>query len=175
MQLPAFITERLYRRVFATMRSRPSDTNIGKDARGQPYLQRWFAIPRNRFFNIYLHLYHHDDAAELHSHPWWSVSLCVNGELREYHTRDKHDANVPSRFKLRSVRKGDIVWRSPDMFHRLDVVGVRTITIFITGPKIKTWYFACKRGLIEWKNYVSGHDPYGRVTNGCGEADAYSK
>jgi hypothetical protein len=173
MRLPAFITESLYRRAFATMRSRGPDVQIGRDERGRPYMERWHAIPRNKLFNIYLHLYHHDDDRILHSHPWWSVSILANGMLREFYTPNSRCANVPSAYLSRTVQRGDVVWRSPDMFHRLEVCGNRTITIFITGPKIKTWYFACKRGLIKWTDFVSKRDK-GEVGAGCGEDDSYS-
>jgi hypothetical protein len=172
MRLPAVITNLLCDLVWRTMCRRKPDVNIGRDETGRPYMQRWHAIPRNKFFNIYLHNYYHDDDRILHSHPWWSVSLCVSGALREFYTRNQHNANMPELHKTRFVRRGDIVCRSADMFHRLEVAGNRTITIFITGPKLKTWYFACKRGLIEWTAFVSSRDK-GEVGAGCGEDDAY--
>jgi hypothetical protein len=166
MRLPAFITDRLFDATWATMRSRPADVLIGKDDKGLPYMQRWHAIPRNKFFNCYLHLYWHDDDRILHSHPWWSMSICVSGSLREYYTPSSVCANKPLLHTLRFVDRGDIVWRSADMFHRLEVGSPRTITIFFTGPKIKTWYFACKHGLMHWRDYDVPQ-------RGCGEDDAY--
>jgi len=168
MRLPAFITDRLQAAVWKTMGSRPSDVDIGRDDTGLPYMQRWYAIPRNKFFNCYLHLYHHHDDRILHSHPWWSLSLCVSGALREFHTRTAQGANLPEQHKVRMVQRGELVWRSADMFHRLEIAGNRTITIFFTGPKIKTWYFACKRGLMHWKAYGAKSG-----LSGCGEDDSY--
>lgn len=164
MRLPDFITERLYDAAWKTVRSRCPDVQIGRDDRGRPYMERWHAIKRNRFFNVYLHLYHHDDDRILHSHPWWSVSILVNGMLREFYTPSSASANTPEAYRRRTIQRGDIVWRNADMFHRLEVCDARTITIFITGPKLKTWYFACKRGLMHWKEHVDG---------GCGEDDSY--
>lgn len=172
MRLPSLPTQLLRDRVWRTMQRREPDVQIGRDDQGLPYMERWHAIKRNRFFNIYLHLYYHDDDRILHSHPWWSVSICVSGALREYYTDTADGANRPELHKVRSVRLGDIVWRSADMYHRLEIAGNRTITIFITGPKIKSWYFACKRGLIDWKNFVSARDT-GAVGAGCGESDDY--
>lgn len=170
MRLPAFITDRLRDAVWKTMNKRSPDVQIGRDEKGLPYMCRWHAIPRNKFFNCYLHLYWHDDDRILHSHPWWSMSICVSGALHEFYTDTAEGSAVPEMFKCRTVRYGDIVWRSADMFHRLEIAGNRTITIFFTGPKIKTWYFACKRGLIEWTKFVSSRDK-GEVGAGCGEAD----
>lgn len=169
MRLPAFITDQLYDRVWSTVRARPSDVDIGRDDCGRPYMQRWHAIPRNRYFNVYLHVYYHDDDRILHSHPWWSLSVCVSGALREFYTRTSEGANRPETHEVRWVRRGDLVWRNADMFHRLEVQAGRTITIFITGPKFKTWYFACKHGLMPWTDFVST----GRSGQGCGEDDSY--
>lgn len=172
MRLPAFITQILFDAAWSTMKSRPADVQIGRDEKGLPYMQRWHAIPRNKFFNCYLHLYWHDDDRILHSHPWWSMSICLNGSLREYYTHTAEGANDPVMHKVSNVRKGDIVWRSADMYHRLEIGSSRTVTIFFTGRKIKTWYFACKRGLIEWTDFVSKRDK-GEVGAGCGEDDNY--
>lgn len=169
MRLPAFITDRLYDHVWSTMGSRNSDVDIGRDAYGTPYMQRWWAIPRNRVFNIYYHLYHHDDDRILHSHPWWSVSILLRGCLREFYTPTVEGANQPEQHRVRNVTRGGIVWRSPDMFHRLEVRAPRTITIFITGPNVKSWYFACKRGLMHWRDYGAKAGK----TSGCGEDDSY--
>jgi hypothetical protein len=173
MRLPTALTNALYDRAMRIMCSRPADVNIGRDENGNPYMRRWHAIPRNRVFNVYLHGYLHDDDCILHSHPWWSVSLCIMGYLREFYTDAASGANMSECHKVRLIKKGDVVWRSADMFHRLEVGSPgQTVTIFITGPKLKTWYFACKRGLIDWRNFVSSRDK-GEVGAGCGEDDAY--
>ena len=40
---------------------------------GKNYLSRWHIIPRNRYFNIYLHKFvGSDDDRALHDHPWRS-------------------------------------------------------------------------------------------------------
>lgn len=172
MRLPAFITDRLYDLVWSITRSRPCDQAIGRDETGRPYMERWHAIPRNKFLNVYLHSYHHDDDRILHSHPWWSLSVLLRGMLVEYSTPTSEGANTPSMHRKRVITKGEIAVRSADMFHRLEIGASRTVTIFITGPKFKTWYFACKRGLIEWTQFVSSRDK-GEVGAGCGEDDNY--
>lgn len=61
---------------------REPDFVIGE--KGNPYLLRWWIIPRNRWFNVYLHkiLRDYDDRA-LHDHPWWNVSIVLRGAYRE--------------------------------------------------------------------------------------------
>lgn len=49
------------------------------------YLWRWHIIPRNRWFNLYLHKFAHgDDDRALHDHPWVSASLILDGRYREH-------------------------------------------------------------------------------------------
>lgn len=61
---------------------REPDFLIGPE--GDPYMRRWWIIPRNKFFNIYLHhMRHDDDDRAPHDHPWWSLSLCLDGHIRE--------------------------------------------------------------------------------------------
>ncbi len=40
---------------------KPDFTVIGQGTEEVPYLQRWWVIPRNRWFNIYLHKFQHSD------------------------------------------------------------------------------------------------------------------
>lgn len=50
----------------------------------RPYLSRWHILPRNPWFNIYLHKFvHGDDDRALHDHPWRSWSLLLSGRYRE--------------------------------------------------------------------------------------------
>ena len=50
----------------------------GHDA---PYLLRWWLIPRNRFFNVYVHQFlRSDDDRALHDHPWLlNCAILLNG------------------------------------------------------------------------------------------------
>lgn len=66
------------------MNSREPDLYIG--GREKPYMLRWYAIPRNPIFNVYLHRFLRSDYAEaLHDHPWlFNASLLLNGSYDEY-------------------------------------------------------------------------------------------
>src|SRR6185369_13137745 len=49
-----------------------------------PYMLRWYLIPRNRRLNIYLHKFMRDDEDRaLHDHPWWFISLVLRGAYTE--------------------------------------------------------------------------------------------
>jgi len=61
---------------------RPPDFVIGPSE--MPYLRRWWIIPRNRFFNIYLHQFlHSDDDRALHDHMYINLSILLRGRYIE--------------------------------------------------------------------------------------------
>lgn len=134
---------------------RQPDFVIGRSS--GPYLRRWWVIPRNDWFNIYLHEFlHDDDDRALHDHPWWSVSLLLNGEVIE---------NTPAgsvRF-----RTGTIKVRSATYSHRIELIDSKPAwTLFITGPKIREWGFHCPKGWIPWTRFCDPND-IGNVGPGC--------
>lgn len=168
MRMPNWLTDRLNAYAQKRMLTSAPDVNIGPEA--DPYMQRWYVIPRNPVFNIYLHFFRHDDERVLHSHPWWSLSFMLRGVMREFYTPSHEDAADIERHIFRSVEAGDIIFRDGDIFHRLEIATSTAITLFVTGPKYQSWYFACKKGLIHWKDYVSTRDRYVPGA-GCGEDD----
>lgn len=142
-----------------------------------PYLLRWYLIPRNRFLNVYLHVFMRDDEDSApHDHPWWSVSLLL-GQLvnsvdggaaisRDTHMREVYrDRNGVDR--ERKVGFGDLVFRGARFAHRMIVPKPRTATLFITGPRIRSWGFLCPSGWRHWKEFTAT-DEHGRM-RGCGE------
>jgi hypothetical protein len=128
----------------------------------QPYMLRWFVIGRNRFFNIYHHVIKRsDDDRALHDHPWWSLSIVLDGSMLEVLSAD--------RGVTRMLRQGDIVLRRASSAHRLEIRdGAFCKTLFITGPRIREWGFHCPKGWKHWKDFVSKGDT-GSVGPGCGD------
>ena len=83
MRLPASIIGRLNTRLIRMAASRAPDVLIGKP--GDTYMRRWWVIPRNRFFNVYLHLFlRSDDDRALHDHPWVNLSFLLHGDYTEH-------------------------------------------------------------------------------------------
>jgi len=61
------------------------DPDIVIGGRADPYLLRWFMIPRNPIFNVYLHEFRRsDDDRALHDHPWINLSYLIDGEYVEH-------------------------------------------------------------------------------------------
>lgn len=113
---------------------------------GPGYLQRWYIIPRNKWFNIYLHKILRDDAdLQLHDHPWWSLSFLLKGELLEESFEGKR--HIPAYLPI---------IRSAKFAHRLEVVQGPVWTIFITGPKVRKWGFYTHQGWVGWADFLLG-------------------
>lgn len=146
---------------------RPPDFTIGEA--DNPYLLRWYIIPRNRLFNIYLHkMLRDDDDRALHDHPWWNVSIVLRGGYWEIKpTTAKYQ---PGGLVAVWRGPGAVVFRLAKAAHRLQlpIFGVRSWSLFITGPKFRTWGFHCPKGWIPWQQFVDQTD-HGNVGKGCGE------
>lgn len=145
----------------ARITRRPPDFVIGGEER--PYLLRWWVIPRNRLFNVYLHCFlRSDDDRALHDHPWANASILLRGRYVEHTIAE---GGIEHRRELRS---GDFRVRSSGRFaHRVELVDGPCWTLFITGPRYREWGFHCPRaGWIHWKEFTAADD-IGAVGKGC--------
>jgi len=136
------------------MASRQPDFVIGDD-----YLRRWFVIPRNPWLNVYLHeIRKSDDDRAFHDHPWTNTSFILAGGYVE-HTPE-------GRFPRFT---GDVVSREANALHRLELrPGESAISLFVTGPKIREWGFACPQGWVHWQDFTDEQDS-SKTGRGCGE------
>jgi hypothetical protein len=150
--------------------------NIGSGE--NPYLQRWFVLPRNRWFCIYLHkMLRDDDDRALHDHPGANVSIVLRGGYDEwvFLWRPVEGAALPRMTRYRR-RPGRIIFRSASAAHRLALPpGVkRSWSMFIILPKRREWGFWCGAGTperrarwVHWKDFTAG--PRGEIIGkGCG-------
>lgn len=168
---------------------RPPDYVIG--GQDDPYLLRWWLIPRNKFFNVYYHVIVRDeDDRALHDHPWMNMSVVLSGAYREVclspewlvnwrHARA--DLGITEEVPSYSVGclmlptigpvryQGAVVFRRADFPHRLEVAGSEPVhTLFVTGPNLRRWGFHCPKGWVFWKDFVDENDS-GLLGPGCGE------
>lgn len=131
-----------------------------------PQLVRWWVIPRNPLFNIYLHkLVRDDDGEALHDHPWWSFSILLKGCLGEV------DLNADGQEQTTIHTPGKCRLRRADYLHRLFLPcqDLHAWTLFMTGPRIRVWGFMCPKGWRDFRTYTGGKDGGQRL--GCGEGD----
>jgi hypothetical protein len=142
-------------RLIARVTRRGPDFVIGGAER--PYLRRWWLIPRNPLFNVYLHEFlRSDDDRALHDHPWANVSVLLRGCYRE-HTADAQHLRVA----------GDVVVRASGRHaHRIELVAGACWTLFMTGPRYRQWGFLCPRGWVHWRIFTAADDA-GVIGRGC--------
>lgn len=174
----------------ARVTRRPPDVRIGSET---PYMDRWWVIPRNRWFNVYLHHFRRrDEDRALHDHPWWSISFIFDGTYFE-HTevpsimRGPHGQRTYTP-KVTQRDAGAVAWRGAESRHRISLpivadgdgsYEVPCWTIFITGPKVRDWGFWCKKPddngpgrFVDWRIFTgSDHNVtgVGSIGAGCGE------
>lgn len=151
-------------RLIAISEKRPPNFVIGGD--DDPYLRRWWLIPRNRFFNVYLHHFmRSDDDRALHDHPWWNVSVLLDGTYVE-HTIAAGGVNIATHRQA-----GEMKFRGADTAHRIELTNGTCWTLFITGPRLREWGFHCPRGWVHWRVFTNPGDDGRTVGRGCGEQE----
>ncbi|MBE5453437.1 hypothetical protein E3G52_000301 [Mycobacteroides abscessus] len=141
------------------LRFQPHQT-IGSDP-NNPYLLRWYVIPRNRWLNIYLHKFlRDDDDRALHDHPWWFVSLMLWGQYVEVTEEGRVVRSAPEPWRW---FWGDrpLAFRASTWRHRVELIKEPAIaterthvrprsraipawTLIVTGRRTRLWGFWCK-------------------------------
>jgi hypothetical protein len=154
--------ERLFKALtMRTSRVRNPDFVVGGAV--DPYLLRWWLIPRNRFFNVYLHWFlRSDDDRALHDHPWVNMSILLKGEYTEH-------TIAAGGIESATVRRaGQVCLRTSGKHaHRIELTNGPCWTLFITGPVYRAWGFHCpKAGWVPWQKFTDARDA-GLTGKGC--------
>lgn len=148
-------------RLIALSQAHPPDVVIG--GHEDPYMRRWWVIPRNRVFNVYLHHFlRSDDDRALHDHPWWNLSILLAGRYVE-HTISAGGIN-----RRTERQAGQMKLRGAKAAHRIELVDGPCWTLFITGPTLRSWGFHCPAGWRPWQEFTKPGDA-GQIGKGCGE------
>lgn len=151
----------LGRRLRDRVARRPPDVMIGGDeTRYGCYMARWHLLPRNRWFNLYLHHFQHsDDDRAHHDHPYASASFLIEGRYYEH---------IAGTVSMRSA--GELIVRGAEAAHRISLpigehiagaVELACWSIFATGPRVRNWGFLCKGGWMRHQDFIA--------RGGCGE------
>lgn len=153
--------------------AREPDLIVGRDHPDGAYLNRWWVIPRNRFFNVYLHQFlRDDDDRALHDHPWVWCSLLLRGGYVE------HTIRAGGVHQRRTRSAPSVKFSLPSRAHRVELFKVTPRipgpayplscwTLFITGPVVRQWGFHCpERGWIPSYEFIDPND-LGAVGKGC--------
>lgn len=111
------------------------------------YMRRMPLVPRNRFFNLYLHHYSGPDRRDegLHDHPWNSLSIRLwGGPLYEW--RHGHWKGLPDRAVIEKHKLPRVVHRPAERTHAIADSPWPAWTLFITGPWFRKWGFWTRAG-----------------------------
>lgn len=128
--------------------SEPDET-IKRGMLGAPYMQRWHLLRKNEqsgLENIYLHRFVNSDPEDLHDHPWANASIVLSGRYVE-------QSWTPSGRRTDTRNAGDIIIRNSEDRHAITSVEPGTITLFITGPKVREWGFWLNDQFVHWLDY----------------------
>lgn len=127
---------------------------------GDHQLDRWYLIPRNKIFNVYLHRFNKsDEDRALHDHPWISLGWILGPD-------NGYDEVLKSGTRYRHA--GSVTWRLPTTAHRVVLVSdVPVWTLFITGPVVRQWGFHCPQGWRHWKVFITEVPGRNRIGRGC--------
>ena len=148
-------------KIISRITRRPPDFVIGGSER--PYMLRWFVLPRNKAFNIYLHQFRRsDDDRALHDHPWANCSILLRGTYTE-HTIAAGGINRRQVLNAGSVR---MRWTGR-IAHRVELHDGPCWSLFITGPRYRSWGFHCpEQGWVHWERFTAPDDK-GAIGAGC--------
>lgn len=128
------------------------------------YLRRWYIVPRNTFSNVMLHRFvGDDDDRAMHDHPWWSASFVLKGCYWEWTIRNGQKVMIKRKASWRPILRDG---QTP---HRiiLDRPGKQSCwTLFLTGPRFRSWGFHCPQEWRHWRDFVSPDDR-GTIGRGC--------
>lgn len=125
-----------------------------------PHMCRWFVKPRSQLGNnTYLHIQIADDPHVMHDHPWHSMSVVLAGRYSEMIVL-KNSGSVVSINRL----PGDIIFRDAYTVHKIRLpVGCHySMSLFMTGPKVREWGFRTRDG---WEHHDIFHEKLERMKN----------
>ena len=148
-------------------RARTPDFVIG--GHEDPYLLRWWLIPRNPVFNVYVHQFlRSDDDRALHDHPWlFNASYLLDGGYREWLFNNYFNGMSGGKRSVFADRQaGDLKIRFGGAPHRIELTNGPCWTLFITGPRYREWGFHCPKGWVHWQKFTARGDK-GAIGRGC--------
>jgi hypothetical protein len=129
---------------------------------GDPYLTRWILF-RCPWFAVYVHRFEAPDDECLHDHPWPFLSVILRGGYRETFHAGRRLWQIGGRFvdqffdgervhTVLSFGAGSVLWRPAEHAHRVDAEG-GTLSLVITGRRVRRWGFFTRLGWLHWKDY----------------------
>lgn len=120
---------------------RPPDIYLGRADDHQ--LERWYVLPRNDQFNIYLHWFlRSDDDRAPHDHVADNISLLLRGRYAEV---------TPEGTTI--YEAGDRVERKAEQLHRVELIDGPTLSMFVIQKPRRVWGFQTEEGWEDWQTF----------------------
>lgn len=158
--------------------------SIGDDPEAPTYW-RYFVIPRNRVFNVYLHNWLNDDLHDPHDHRAANITIVLQGSYCEWQFVRRPTIGLPLPDMMQFVRRThQVVFRRAATAHRVELLRnaegkpIQCWSLFFKLPDTRDWGFWCKgRNGVRafWRShqdYAKSIDPlsseYGQKGAGCG-------
>jgi hypothetical protein len=167
--LPGWALRKLLRAHQRYTREHPMDFRIPPDKTVEPYMHRWWRIPRNWAINVYYHIVlRSDDDRALHDHPWWNFSIVLEGGYFEHtileggihrkiwfgpgamkfrwHGKKAHRLELFTMVQTTEETSYDEANMKYEMRQTRREFERPVKTIFITGPVLRRWGFHHPQG-----------------------------
>ena len=108
------------------------------------YLNRWHLMPRNKWFNVYLHQFMGPDPGDdMHDHPWWNMTIKLRGDY------------VETGNGARRMLDERVILRRPTSAHKIVDIDAPCWTLFITGPIVRDWGFWVDGEWVKHTTYLA--------------------
>ena len=104
------------------------------------------------------------------------MSYIVEGEYNEV----THSGVTWPEFNRTLRRQGTFKFRRPQALHRLELIEREVgaygymepcTTLFLTGPRVRTWGFSCAKGWVKWTDFTQKTPEGTFIAKGCGDID----
>lgn len=137
------------------------------------YMERfWLVKPSKWTFGVGVRVHHilrSDLDRDMHTHPWWNISLILRGTYWEVMPCALGDprchvggyANLNEPFRIAQRKPGHLVFRRRTARHKLMLFRGSVWTLMVTGPdKGQGWgYFVPGLGLVDRAAYTPRREP----------------
>jgi quercetin dioxygenase-like cupin family protein len=128
---------------------REPDQIIGRgEDDAAPYMERWFLMRKatgGPVENVYLHRFLRGDGDEHpHDHPWAWTTIILRGGYVEQTSEGEF-----------TRKAGDVAMKAATDVHMITSVEPGTVTLFLTGPKVRDWGFHTPDGIIPERNFAT--------------------
>jgi hypothetical protein len=124
------------------VRDDPSTKSILVGPPDRPYYRRYFVIPRNRYFNVYLHYFMRSDEGELHDHRMANITVVLQGWYydQRFVTPPVAGQPLPETY-ISLVERMRPVFRRASTPHRVVFEKHDVWSLFIGFPHTRNWGF----------------------------------